>query len=156
MSDLLSHLSHVPTVTYPLAAGLVTTSSILFGNVGLSLVGPLPIIRGRLGTHNLDAKQRVRVWKLFFDGAAVSAVVPRLRDVNHELERTGYDLIRSLCSREQSHDHLGRISIRTLPHPMTDWPDPDLIVAMTMTSRIRSTHLLLLLTTAPVTRGCTN
>jgi hypothetical protein len=58
MSDLLSHLSHVPTVTYPLAAGLVTTSSILFGNVGLSLVGPLPIIRGRLGTHNLDAKQR--------------------------------------------------------------------------------------------------
>ncbi|RSH92975.1 hypothetical protein EHS25_008423 [Saitozyma podzolica] len=74
MSDLLSHLSHVPTVTYPLAAGLVTTSSILFGNVGLSLVGPLPIIRGRLGTHNLDAKQRVRVWKLFFDGAATYIV----------------------------------------------------------------------------------
>ncbi|GFZ45537.1 hypothetical protein JCM24511_03263 [Saitozyma sp. JCM 24511] len=74
MSDLLSHLSHVPTVAYPLAAGLVTTSSILFGNVGLSLVGPLPIIRGRLGAHNLDAKQRVRVWKLFFDGAATYIV----------------------------------------------------------------------------------
>lgn len=79
MSDLLSHLAHVPTVAYPLAAGLITTSSILFGNVGLSLVGPLPIIRGRLGAHNLDAKQRVRVWKLFFDGAAVSLVLPGLR-----------------------------------------------------------------------------
>jgi hypothetical protein len=81
MSDLLSHLTHVPSVTYPLAAGLLTTSSILFGNIGLSLVGPLPIIRGRLGAHRLDAKQRVRVWKLFFDGAMVSAVVSGLKIV---------------------------------------------------------------------------
>lgn len=70
----ISHVfANLPPVAYPLAAGLLCTSPMLFGNVGLSLVGPIPMIKGQLGSIHLDGKQRVRMWSLFFSGAAVGS-----------------------------------------------------------------------------------
>ncbi|EFQ31293.1 uncharacterized protein GLRG_06437 [Colletotrichum graminicola M1.001] len=75
VSAYIAAFGRAPPATYALGAGLIVTSSLFFGNVGLSLVGPLPIVRDQLGTSSLSAKQKVRVWRLFFDGAtAISAV----------------------------------------------------------------------------------
>ncbi|KAJ9138444.1 hypothetical protein NKR23_g8444 [Pleurostoma richardsiae] len=66
----MTALQNIPLAAYPLGAGLLVTSSFLFGNVGLSLVGPLPIIKGEIGTIELSTKSRLRIWRLFFDEAA--------------------------------------------------------------------------------------
>ncbi|OAQ58533.1 hypothetical protein VFPPC_11282 [Pochonia chlamydosporia 170] len=60
-------INTIPTAAYPLSLGLLVTSSLLFGNVGLSLCGPLPIIKDEIGSSQLTTRSRVRVWKLFFD-----------------------------------------------------------------------------------------
>ncbi|KAK2055613.1 hypothetical protein LY76DRAFT_595902 [Colletotrichum caudatum] len=75
VSAYIAAFGRAPPATYALGAGLVVTSSLLFGNVGLSLAGPLPIVRDQLGTSSLSAKQKVRVWRLFFDEATTYAVV---------------------------------------------------------------------------------
>ncbi|KDN65325.1 hypothetical protein CSUB01_05307 [Colletotrichum sublineola] len=75
VSSYIATFGRAPPATYALGAGLVVTSSLLFGNVGLSLAGPLPIVRDQLGTSSLSAKQKVRVWRLFFDGATTISVV---------------------------------------------------------------------------------
>ncbi|KAH8879497.1 hypothetical protein GQ53DRAFT_800194 [Thozetella sp. PMI_491] len=64
----------IPAAAYPLGLGLLTTSSLFFGNIGLSLVGPIPIIKEQLGTSELSTKARVRMWRLFFDEAAFYVV----------------------------------------------------------------------------------
>lgn len=66
-------LAQIPTAAYPVAVGLFANSGVFFGNLGLSLAGPLPIIKEELGESNLSAKDKLRVWRLFFDKAAVSA-----------------------------------------------------------------------------------
>lgn len=48
----------------------------LFGNIGLSLAGPLPIITEKLGDSTLGTKQKIRVWRLFYDAATVSSISP--------------------------------------------------------------------------------
>ncbi|KAK1985042.1 hypothetical protein LZ30DRAFT_542725, partial [Colletotrichum cereale] len=74
VSAYVAAFGRLPPATYALGAGLVVTSSLLFGNVGLTLVGPLPLVKDQLGTSSLSAKQKVRVWRLFFDEAtAISA-----------------------------------------------------------------------------------
>lgn len=65
----------VPKVIYPQGVGLLATSLLFFGNIGLSLCGPVPIIKDEIGTTYLTTKSRVRVWKVFFDKAAVR--IPR-------------------------------------------------------------------------------
>ncbi|KAK1967175.1 hypothetical protein LY78DRAFT_656592 [Colletotrichum sublineola] len=75
VSAYIATFGRAPPATYALGAGLVVTSSLLFGNVGLSLAGPLPIVRDQLGTSSLSAKQKVRVWRLFFDGATTYVIV---------------------------------------------------------------------------------
>ncbi|WQF84612.1 Putative anthrone oxygenase [Colletotrichum destructivum] len=70
VSAYVAAFGRAPPAACALGAGLVVTSSLLFGNVGLTLTGPLPIIRDQLGTSSLSAKQKVRVWRLFFDEAA--------------------------------------------------------------------------------------
>jgi len=67
-------ISSIPHAAYPLGLGLLTTSSILFGNIGLSLTGPLPIVKGQLGHVELNGKQKLGIWKAFFDEAAVSSL----------------------------------------------------------------------------------
>jgi hypothetical protein len=62
----------ISPATYPLAGSLFLTSSMLFGNVGLSLAGPIPIIKGTIGDITLTPEQKVRAWALFFKRAAVS------------------------------------------------------------------------------------
>ncbi|OHW96221.1 hypothetical protein CSPAE12_05105 [Colletotrichum incanum] len=69
VSAYVAAFGRAPPATWALGAGLVVTSSLLFGNIGLTLTGPLPIIRDQLGTSSLSAKQKVRVWRLFFDEA---------------------------------------------------------------------------------------
>ncbi|GKT63215.1 hypothetical protein ColTof4_05196 [Colletotrichum tofieldiae] len=69
VSAYVAAFGRAPPATCALGAGLVVTSSLLFGNIGLTLTGPLPIIRDQLGTSSLSAKQKVRVWRLFFDEA---------------------------------------------------------------------------------------
>ncbi|ORY29333.1 hypothetical protein BCR39DRAFT_532388 [Naematelia encephala] len=64
----------LPLAVYPLGITLLTTSSMVYGNVGLSLVGPVPIITETLGQSTLSPKQKVRVWSLFFKAAAVPIV----------------------------------------------------------------------------------
>ncbi|KAJ0160169.1 hypothetical protein CTA2_8428 [Colletotrichum tanaceti] len=75
VSAYVAAFGRAPPAACALGAGLVVTSSLLFGNVGLTLTGPLPIIRDQLGTSSLSAKQKVRVWRLFFDEAARYVVV---------------------------------------------------------------------------------
>ncbi|WDK19303.1 hypothetical protein CGRA01v4_10590 [Colletotrichum graminicola] len=75
VSAYIAAFGRAPPATYALGAGLIVTSSLFFGNVGLSLVGPLPIVRDQLGTSSLSAKQKVRVWRLFFDGATTYVIV---------------------------------------------------------------------------------
>lgn len=65
-------VNSIPLAAYPLGLGLLTTSSIFFGNIGLTLTGPLPIIKGELGETGLNGKQKLRVWQAFFDEATVS------------------------------------------------------------------------------------
>ncbi|KAH8816610.1 hypothetical protein F5884DRAFT_228439 [Xylogone sp. PMI_703] len=62
-------LNSVPYGAYPLGLGLLATSSMFFGNIGLSLTGPLPIIKGQLGETGLSGKQKLRIWQAFFDEA---------------------------------------------------------------------------------------
>lgn len=69
--DMSAILSLTPYAVYPLSVGLLTTSSILFGNIGCSLTGPLPIIKGELGNVKLNGKQKLGIWEAFFDEAAV-------------------------------------------------------------------------------------
>ena len=68
-------VNSIPLAAYPLGLGLLTTSSIFFGNIGLTLTGPLPIIKGELGETGLSGKQKLRVWQAFFDEATVSAIL---------------------------------------------------------------------------------
>ena len=68
---MASFFSHIPTPAYPLGAGLFVTSSLFFGNLGLALAGPLPIIKEELGTSGLNPRSKLRIWKLFFDAATV-------------------------------------------------------------------------------------
>jgi hypothetical protein len=68
-------VSSIPPAVYPLGVGLLTTSSIFFGNIGLSLTGPLPIIKGEIGEIELNGKQKLGIWQAFFDEAAVSAIL---------------------------------------------------------------------------------
>ncbi|KAK6213682.1 hypothetical protein QIS74_09684 [Colletotrichum tabaci] len=75
VSAYVAAFGRAPPAACALGAGLVVTSSLLFGNVGLTLTGPLPIIRDQLGTSSLSAKQKVRIWRLFFDEAARYVVV---------------------------------------------------------------------------------
>ena len=65
----------IPAAVYPLAVGLFASSGVFFGNLGLTLAGPMPLIKGELGETTLTPRQKLTVWKLFFDGAAVSAIV---------------------------------------------------------------------------------
>ncbi|TVY78503.1 hypothetical protein LSUE1_G005938 [Lachnellula suecica] len=58
----------------PLGLGLLATSSMFFGNIGLSLCGPLPIISEQIGASGLTTSQRIRVWRLFFDRATTFIV----------------------------------------------------------------------------------
>ncbi|KAH8657948.1 hypothetical protein BX600DRAFT_439127 [Xylariales sp. PMI_506] len=67
-------LNHVPLSAYPLGVGLLVTSSLFYGNVGLSLVGPLPIIKEEIGSSQLSPRAKLRVWKLFFDAATFYVV----------------------------------------------------------------------------------
>ncbi|KAJ8098065.1 hypothetical protein POJ06DRAFT_297156 [Lipomyces tetrasporus] len=54
-------VNSIPHAAYPLGLGLLTTSSIFFGNIGLSLTGPLPIIKGELGEIGLNGKQKLGI-----------------------------------------------------------------------------------------------
>ena len=65
-------LQSIPLAAFPLLGGLLVTSSLFFGNIGLSLVGPLPIIQDQIGTSQLSNRSRLHVWRLFFDEASVS------------------------------------------------------------------------------------
>lgn len=62
----------IPTVVYPLAVGLFASSGVFFGNLGLTLAGPMPIIKDELGESTLSMRQKLTVWRLFFDKAGVS------------------------------------------------------------------------------------
>ncbi|KUJ07073.1 DUF1772-domain-containing protein [Mollisia scopiformis] len=64
----------IPTAAWPLGLGLLVTSPILFGNVGLSLVGPVPIIKEEIGTSRLSKQDKVRIWSLFFNSSATYIV----------------------------------------------------------------------------------
>jgi hypothetical protein len=46
-------------------------TSMLFGNLGLTLTGPLPIVKEQLDASTLSAKQKGVFWRLFFDKAIV-------------------------------------------------------------------------------------
>jgi hypothetical protein len=72
----LQHLSTLPPTTWPLTASFLITTPILWGNVGLSLCGPLPIIKEELGPSGLSKKDKVRVWALFFKRAGVGTFSP--------------------------------------------------------------------------------
>lgn len=74
-SAYVSAFNDAPLALYPLGAGLLITSSMFFGNIGLTLTGPLPIIKEQIGVSTLSAKQKVRVWRLFFDAATVSKLI---------------------------------------------------------------------------------
>jgi hypothetical protein len=67
--SLASQLTQLPPSSYALGLGLLITSPILFGNVGLSLCGPLPIIHDSLGPSHLSKKAKLRVWTLFYNAA---------------------------------------------------------------------------------------
>ncbi|VUC26328.1 unnamed protein product [Clonostachys rosea] len=69
LSAYVAAFKNTPHALYPLGAGLLITSSMLFGNIGLSLAGPLPIITEKLGDSTLGTKQKIRVWRLFYDAA---------------------------------------------------------------------------------------
>lgn len=64
-------LQSIPLAAFPLFGGLLVTSSLFFGNIGLSLVGPLPIIQDQIGASQLSNRSRLHVWRLFFDEASV-------------------------------------------------------------------------------------
>lgn len=70
--SVLSHITMVPSAAWPLGVGLLINSSTLFGNVGAGLVGAVPIAREQLGPTGMGEKHKVRMWKLFFNAAAVS------------------------------------------------------------------------------------
>ncbi|OHE98147.1 hypothetical protein CORC01_06515 [Colletotrichum orchidophilum] len=70
VSAYLAAFGKASPATYALGTGLLVTSSLFFGNIGLSLTGPLPIIRDQLGACTLSSKQKIKVWRLFFDEAA--------------------------------------------------------------------------------------
>lgn len=65
----------IPAVVYPLAVGLFASSGVFFGNLGLTLAGPMPIIKEELGDSTLSTRQRLTIWRLFFDKAGVSTRV---------------------------------------------------------------------------------
>ena len=69
--SLQSSLALVPNVAWPLGVGLLITSPLFFGNIGLSLVGPLPIIKEEIGASELSKKDKLRIWALFFKAATV-------------------------------------------------------------------------------------
>ncbi|KAK1725078.1 hypothetical protein CaCOL14_011624 [Colletotrichum acutatum] len=70
VSAYLAAFGKASPATYALGTGLLVTSSLFFGNIGLSLTGPLPIIRDQLGACTLSSKQKIKVWRLFFDEAS--------------------------------------------------------------------------------------
>jgi hypothetical protein len=72
MSLLIQHLRLIPAPAWPLSIGLVLNSAILFGNLGASLTGAVPIAREQLGVSGLKKKEKVRIWALFYKKAAVS------------------------------------------------------------------------------------
>ncbi|KAI3554433.1 hypothetical protein CABS03_07696 [Colletotrichum abscissum] len=76
VSAYLAAFGKASPATYALGSGLLVTSSLFFGNIGLSLTGPLPIIRDQLGACTLSSKQKIKVWRLFFDEASVSETLP--------------------------------------------------------------------------------
>jgi hypothetical protein len=76
MSDHVS-LLHAPLAAWPLAVGLLLNSTILFGNIALSIVGPVPIVLGYLGPSGLRIKDRVRVWSLFLQTIDVGGPLVR-------------------------------------------------------------------------------
>ncbi|KAF2664359.1 DUF1772-domain-containing protein [Microthyrium microscopicum] len=65
----LPQFSSIPLAAWPIGIGFFVTTPLLFGNIGLSLIGPLPIITEQLGTSGLTKKDKVRVWALFFKAA---------------------------------------------------------------------------------------
>ncbi|KAK4689871.1 hypothetical protein P7C73_g256, partial [Tremellales sp. Uapishka_1] len=69
-----SQLAHIPPAAWPLGLGLLINSGLTWGNIGLTLLGPLPIILGKLGPSDLTVKNKVRIWSLFFKGAATYVV----------------------------------------------------------------------------------
>lgn len=73
MSDTLSQ---IPIAAYPLAVGLFANSGVFFGTLGLTLAGPVPIIKGELGASTLSVQQKVAIWRMFFDSAAVGFGLP--------------------------------------------------------------------------------
>ncbi|KAK9311848.1 hypothetical protein V1522DRAFT_437673 [Lipomyces starkeyi] len=58
-------VNSIPHAVYPLGLGLLTTSSIFFGNIGL----------GELGEIGLNGKQKLGIWQAFFDEAAKYVVL---------------------------------------------------------------------------------
>jgi hypothetical protein len=76
-------VNSIPHAVYPLGLCLLTTSSIFFGNIGLSLTGPLPIIKGELGEIGLNGKQKLGIWRAFFDEAGVSAILFPTSDTDY-------------------------------------------------------------------------
>lgn len=64
--------STIPLVAWPLGAGLLVNTSVFFGIGGIGVLGPVAIVREKLGKTDLSAKDKVRVWSLFFKRAAVS------------------------------------------------------------------------------------
>lgn len=130
-------INSIPHAAYPLGLGLLTTSSMFFGNIGLSLTGPMPIIKGKLGEIGLNGKQKLRIWQAFFDEAAVSTILFPTSDTDYvglrltvsEIHSRGG--VRSLRSAPSGHSpppygesqdlvcHL----CRPLPlHPSLYWP----------------------------------
>ncbi|QDS69609.1 hypothetical protein FKW77_008746 [Venturia effusa] len=68
--SISSQIATVPTTAWPLTLGLLSTSPLLFGNIGLSICGPMPIITEKIAPSELSKKDKLRIWTLFFNQAS--------------------------------------------------------------------------------------
>lgn len=58
--------------TYALIGGNVITSNVLFGTLGISTMGALPILNGRFGDYGLRTKDKLNMFATFFKKGGVS------------------------------------------------------------------------------------
>ncbi|ORY34059.1 hypothetical protein BCR39DRAFT_518307 [Naematelia encephala] len=66
----------LPDSTVVLTGGLISTSYVLFSNLGMSQIGIIPLINGRLGEFHLPARERAKAWSLYFKQAAPWTIGP--------------------------------------------------------------------------------
>lgn len=61
--------------TFALVGAAAGTSYVLFSNIGLSQMGVVPLLRGRLADVNLSPSDKVKTWYAYYKSGAVSLCV---------------------------------------------------------------------------------